>query len=703
MGLFDQFPYTNFHELNLTWILEQLRNLETELENFINLNTIKYADPIQWNITTQYEANTVVIDPNDGTAYISVKAVPSGVALTNTDYWTPVFSLNLLSANQNITLRDDGSNVLSTFASSAGDWLIWNGILYKVTQTINVNESYVVGYNITRYTVENFISDYITAIKNSIGDLADLNTTDKSSIVNAINEVINNINLAITNVIGDLDDLNTTDKSSIVNAINELVEIDGQMYYYVTPEMYGAKGDGVTDDTQAFQDAFLTGKPVICHANKTYIVGDLDLSTLERIILLDGNHSTIKGASIQVNTTEDSTSWIQAYAWKSYIKNVHFIANGSKDGIHIGGGLKMEDCICDDYDCFCRFTSNYIDEVHFFNVNFRNYNRGDVNTPRVYHSGPGDQIKIDGTHTTGNVAYKPKYTYYFTYATGIAKNCISTGFHFGAASDFEISNSFFGVGATAEILVDNTQASIINVNGCVFAGVYYVSDGCTYNNCWFKEGCMCGGVSSKALTIDKWKAMNNCKISISNSPTNSLATQNVINSDYDDKNFDYSISSNSGVITTGLHVYDSDYTAEGVPQTGIYTYHVVPSMFPDALVRYKSTILSGSISVEANAGQSVVFVYNADYRDAYKHFYRENPDGTISHAVVPPTEPTLTGIRSGTMCDNGTCSGFEWETVSALPTLGTSSVKMVNAIVSATDSNLPTGTLYLDNGSVAQA
>ena len=33
MGLFDQFPYTNFHELNLDWILGQMKNVESYVKN----------------------------------------------------------------------------------------------------------------------------------------------------------------------------------------------------------------------------------------------------------------------------------------------------------------------------------------------------------------------------------------------------------------------------------------------------------------------------------------------------------------------------------------------------------------------------------------------------------------------------------------------------------------------------------------------
>ena len=131
----NKYPYTDFHELNADWMIKTLMEMINQVENFVSLNAIKYADPIQWNITAQYEKNTVVIDPLTGTAYISVQPVPMGVALTNTDYWTVVFDLGsfVVRAAKNFSNRYEADTTLTaTFSSSNGDWLVWGDTLYEV-------------------------------------------------------------------------------------------------------------------------------------------------------------------------------------------------------------------------------------------------------------------------------------------------------------------------------------------------------------------------------------------------------------------------------------------------------------------------------------------------------------------------------------------------------------------------------------------
>ena len=117
MGAFEYFPYTNFHDLNLDWIVQELEKLTGDVRDFISINAIKYADPIQWDITSQYEKNTVVLDKN-GNAYLSVQAVPAGVSLDRTEYWTNIGNFSALweSVKQAITIPDEGH---STTASSA--------------------------------------------------------------------------------------------------------------------------------------------------------------------------------------------------------------------------------------------------------------------------------------------------------------------------------------------------------------------------------------------------------------------------------------------------------------------------------------------------------------------------------------------------------------------------------------------------------
>lgn len=334
----NKYPYTDFHELNADWLIKTLMEMINQVENFVSLNAIKYADPIQWDIVRQYEKNTVVIDPLTGTAYISVQPVPSGVALTRTEYWTVVFDLGsfVVRAAKNFTNHYEADTTLTaTFPSNAGDWLVWGDVLYKALVNITAGDTYVVNSNIQAFTMEMLVghldslttetktsivdainelvlsvlrvrnsftytnfnwsttypiylpagkyfwwkedtyrttttvnpgdtittgvnceaiqlttmfTEVYTAIDNLsiiIGNLVNLTTVDKSSVVNAINELVSdlatlaNTVTSILNDIGNLNNLLTTDKTSIVNAINELYIRGASKEWILVGDSYG--------------------------------------------------------------------------------------------------------------------------------------------------------------------------------------------------------------------------------------------------------------------------------------------------------------------------------------------------------------------------------------------------------------------------------------------------------------------------------
>lgn len=143
MGVFEQFPFTNFHDLNLDWIMRALRELESEVKNFVSINAIKYANPIKWDITRQYEKNTVVLD-NSGNAYLSVQPVPEGVNLDRTDFWTNIGNFSALWGNvkKAITPIDEGHNKTASAARSVNT-LVWvDDNLLEVIKPMSAGDRY---------------------------------------------------------------------------------------------------------------------------------------------------------------------------------------------------------------------------------------------------------------------------------------------------------------------------------------------------------------------------------------------------------------------------------------------------------------------------------------------------------------------------------------------------------------------------------
>lgn len=158
-------PYTNFHDMNLDWIIEALNEFNRKLANFVSLNTIKYADPIKWDITSQYAQNTLVLDPQDGTAYLSVQPVPQGVQITNTDYWTPVFTLQnfidpLKAAITAAPQQENGQ--VATEQLPANSVFFVGDILCTNPQPIPQTSLVVIGTNCIKVSVVDLISRLFT-------------------------------------------------------------------------------------------------------------------------------------------------------------------------------------------------------------------------------------------------------------------------------------------------------------------------------------------------------------------------------------------------------------------------------------------------------------------------------------------------------------------------------------------------------------
>lgn len=198
MALYENFPYTNYHDINLDRIIRQLMEVKEGLQFVIDNASLKYADPLQWSITHQYQANTVVIDPETGIAYISTKPVPDNILITDTGYWTPIFDLSEMfkTIKKSICFNlESGAN--STHAYQTGDYIFVDSVLYKVISNISQGTAFAENVNIQKVCVTDLIKqdEYnINSLLGNVSSLDDRIDTLEDSFDDLSTEVIDDVN-----------------------------------------------------------------------------------------------------------------------------------------------------------------------------------------------------------------------------------------------------------------------------------------------------------------------------------------------------------------------------------------------------------------------------------------------------------------------------------------------------------------------------
>ena len=264
-------PYTNFHDLNLDWIIEVLNEFNTKLTDFVSLATIKYADPIQWDITNQYEANTVVVDSN-GNAYLSVRPVPSGVSLDRTEFWTKIGNFDELWADvkRAITPIDEGHSPTATADRAVND-LVWvNGSLVRVIKAMNAGDAYVPGSNCVSSSTNEVLHYLITAFNDGLS----AEQTAREDADRDLQTAIDTEKQTREDADRDLQTAIDTEKQNREDADTQLQNNINQMQTYVSAPGAGIKANdqsAAAQNTSTLQQLLDAGKTVYFPSGTYYM------------------------------------------------------------------------------------------------------------------------------------------------------------------------------------------------------------------------------------------------------------------------------------------------------------------------------------------------------------------------------------------------------------------------------------------------
>ena len=197
---------------SLTYYEQQAKLVDklNQVIEFTKINSIKYANPIQWNITSQYESNTVVTDTN-GNAYLSVQPVPAGISLNREEYWTKIGNFDALwtTVKSAITPYDEGADNVATRSYSVND-LVWvQDKLYVVTKAMTAGDKFLSGnsqissINAELLKIRNLLESETNNRINSDNALSEKITTETKERVEgdaALQESVNAIELKVNSI-----------------------------------------------------------------------------------------------------------------------------------------------------------------------------------------------------------------------------------------------------------------------------------------------------------------------------------------------------------------------------------------------------------------------------------------------------------------------------------------------------------------------
>lgn len=198
-------------------------------------------------------------------------------------------------------------------------------------------------------------------------------------------------------IIGNGTDSNNRSNALAVKWNGTIVFNDGselQSNSYVTPEMFGAVGDGVTNDLAAFQAALLQSRPIYLE-NKHYLI-DGDLYITQPNTVIQGKCGTYSSTSPRLVFINQHGIHIEQATYKMLFKGFAIFSDGT--GLTMQGDGRIANLTFEDLYFKCRrdvFLNAETGYIYFKKCHFD----FDPNT-----TFDGDLVKITYTGTSANRA-----------------------------------------------------------------------------------------------------------------------------------------------------------------------------------------------------------------------------------------------------------------------------------------------------------
>ena len=246
--------------------------------------------------------------------------------------------------------------------------------------------------------------------------------------------------------------------------------------FYVTPEDYGAVGDGVTDDSQAVQNAVNAGYAVYFESNKTYYLAST--VTIDHDIHLFGGENTVIKTKTPSGGIVNNAFWIEGTLKKTTTLTTNYSAAGSTDnsrnqftlsdmtGINIGDLLIIK--ATDQYYSYARqyyylgatlLVSDIYDEHIYTSIGMPWDITNTENVSVEVYSAPTAIIEnlnfVSDRDSRGN--YKYFITFIYT-KDCIARNCNMTDMDNGIEARFSYNTLIDNV-TVSQSKYDNTLES----------------------------------------------------------------------------------------------------------------------------------------------------------------------------------------------------------------------------------------------------